>query len=426
MFNNNNLSFDQTPPLTATVRFFLTGPIFLLLASIASLYFGVNLFDRWDRLTISTLHFFNLGFLLMTIMGALTQMIPVLAGTPIPNSFWIARITHLLMTLGALFFPIGLLLDNHFFTRIGLVLILAVVILFFSIVLWYLKSSIPNFTVNCFKLSTVSVFIMLAFAGRLAFSWANLLDFSQYQVELVELHIAWVIFGVIFTLIFGVSNKVIPMFYVTSEYPKYFTNSVLKIIFFILFSWTFLFLIHLYFDISSILSFIKYLKCVFGILIWIYGFETLRCFNSRKRKILDTTILYWKTGSLFFMLGGISYILTQVFFSDTILEIITSILLGIGLISLLTGMTFKIIPFLTWLHLTKKNVKFPPTMRELLPDRILRFQFYLFLLTMTFIILSFFKNEFTSIFLIGFVLLAIFYFSLILLPLVKYAKLTKK
>jgi hypothetical protein len=42
-------------------------------------------------------------------------------------------------------------------------------------------------------------------------------------------------------------------------------------------------------------------------------------------------------------------------------------------------MLYKIIPFLTWLHLTKKNIASVPTMRELLPDRYARKQLYLHL-----------------------------------------------
>ena len=75
---------------------------------------------------------------------------------------------------------------------------------------------------------------MIVFAGRLALSWAGWLDFSSDRMGLIELHIAWAMFGFLFILILGVSHKVVPMFYVTNDYPLWFSKYIAKVVFFLL------------------------------------------------------------------------------------------------------------------------------------------------------------------------------------------------
>lgn len=376
----NQLSLDQSPPFRASLRFFMTAPLFILVGCILFLLFKIDPFERWDIETIGILHFFNLGFLVMVVMGALTQMLPVLAGTPIPNVLWFSRITHVLITLGSILFPLGIMTMNQLMIQWGGGLALLSIIIFFTTILWSLRKALPSFTVSCFKLSASSVLIMIVFAGRLALSWAGWLDFSSDRMGLIELHIAWAMFGFLFILILGVSHKVVPMFYVTNDYPLWFSKYIAKVVFFLLLGWSMVFLTETQFLIPII-------KSLLAVTVMIYASQTFRRFVNRKRKVTDTTVLFWKTSMVFFALGSAFYSIIQ-YWPSPKMEVAASLFFGIALLSLISGMLYKIIPFLTWFHLTARNINKVPTMRELLPNRYTLRQYYMHLVAILFLFLS--------------------------------------
>lgn len=377
----NQLSLDQSPPFRASLRFFITAPFFVLVACFLFLFFGIDPFERWDTETIGILHFFNLGFLVMVVMGALTQMLPVLAGSPIPNVLWFSRICHSLITAGAIFFPLGLMSMNRLMILWGSGFAILSITFFFTTILWSLRNALPSFAVSCMKLSALSALIMIVFALRLALSWAGLLDFSVDRMGLIELHIAWAMFGFLFILILGVSHKVVPMFYVTSDYPLWFTKFIAKSVFFLLLCLSLAFL-------TEINFYIPIIKSLLALTVMIYAIETFRRFENRKRKVTDSTVLFWKTSMLFFALGSVFYSIIQYLPNSSRLEVLATLNFGIALLSLMTGMLYKIIPFLTWFHLTASNIKKVPTMRELLPNRYALKQYYMHLVAILFLFLS--------------------------------------
>jgi hypothetical protein len=355
----------------------------------------------------------------MVVMGAVTQMLPVLAGTPIPNVLWFSRITHILITLGSIFFPLGIMTMSQSMIQWGGGLALLSIIIFFTTILLSLRKALPSFTVSCFKLSACSVLIMIVFAGRLALSWAGLLDFSAERMELIELHIAWAMFGFLFILILGVSHKVVPMFYVTNEYPMWFTKYIAKAVFFLLLCWSLFF-------ITGTHLLIPMIKGLLSFLVIIYAFETFRRFVNRKRKVRDTTVLFWKTSMFFLALGSVFYFVIQYWTTNPEMEVAASLLFGMALFSLMTGMLYKIIPFLTWFHLTARNIKNVPTMRELLPNRYTLIQYYMHLVAVLFLFLSYLVPMFRPIFGVSLGLSILLILFNLLLPLRVFRSLTLK
>jgi hypothetical protein len=361
---SKGLSLDQSPPFSASLRFFLTAPLFLIIAAVLFFLKDIDMLDRWLPATIGIIHFYNLGFLVMVMMGVLTQMLPVLAGVTIPNVLWVSRIVHLLLTLGAVLFPLGMLQMNYTLIQVGAVLAWSAICIFYSIVLNALfQDGLPSFTLTSFKLSSLSALVTLLFAGRLAWGWAAFGEFSIYRTALVELHIAWAIFGIVFTLIMGVSYKVVPMFFVTTDHPRWLTHYGSKIIFSLLVLWSAFF----HYENS-----IVFFKAGISLVVLAYSIETIRRLNKRKRPLTDTSILYWYLSMVLFSISAIFYNLPA-------LQLYAALGFALAILSLITGMLYKIIPFLAWLHLTKKNIPSVPTMRELLPDRYARKQLYLHL-----------------------------------------------
>lgn len=373
---SNGLSLEQSPPLKASMPFFLTAPIFLLIASILYLFNDLDLLDRWLPSTVGIVHFFNLGFLTMVIMGALTQMLPVLAGVTIPNVLGVSRLVYFLITLGSLLFPLGMIYMNLTMIQIGALSAWSAIFIFFSVALYALQKGIPSFTLTIFKLSSLSALITLIWAGRLAWAWAGVGEFSVYRIPMIELHIAWAVFGMVFILVMGVSYKVVPMFYVTPDHPRWLTHYAAKTIFSLLLLWTLIFQTYLFEKFVWLQSLIPILKIGISIVVITFSIETIRRLNNRKRPIVDTSIIYWKLSMTLFALGALLYALSQFITESDKISIFASASFGIALLSLISGMLYKIIPFLVWFHLNAQG-KNPPVMRELLPDRLTRKQLYL-------------------------------------------------
>ena len=98
--------------------------------------------------------------------------------------------------------------------------------------------------------------------------------------------------------------------------------------------------------------------------------------EKRKRKLVDTTINYWRFSSLMLITGSVLFIVYTFFPNDTFLWI-TGVIFGYGfIISLINGMLYKIVPFLTWFHVSSKGFFDIPTMREMIPDKNAKIQLY--------------------------------------------------
>ena len=126
----NGLSVEQAPPISAPMRFYLTAPLFAFVAGLLIFFSDSSLLmSRYSNETITITHSLTIGFLGFIMLGSLTQMLPVLAGTVIPKAGTISKISHLFLTLGLFFMLYGL----HYGNAISLYI--AMVLLFFGFML---------------------------------------------------------------------------------------------------------------------------------------------------------------------------------------------------------------------------------------------------------------------------------------------------
>ena len=79
------LSLDQAPAEDIPLRFFISAPIFGILAGLMVLLKGNLLFSNtWMPETVALTHLLTLGWMGSVMFGALNQMIPVLVGGIVP------------------------------------------------------------------------------------------------------------------------------------------------------------------------------------------------------------------------------------------------------------------------------------------------------------------------------------------------------
>ena len=80
------LSFENAPPFAAPLRFFLTAPLFSLAAGLLLMAAGPDLLaSRWTPGLLAATHLITVGFMLQVMLGALIQILPVVAGVNLGN-----------------------------------------------------------------------------------------------------------------------------------------------------------------------------------------------------------------------------------------------------------------------------------------------------------------------------------------------------
>ena len=95
------LSYEQSPPLAAPFRFFLTAPCCGVLAGLLLIVYGEDaLVMRWTPAALALTHAVTAGFMLQAMLGALIQILPVVVGVNLAAPGALARRVHALSILG--------------------------------------------------------------------------------------------------------------------------------------------------------------------------------------------------------------------------------------------------------------------------------------------------------------------------------------
>ncbi len=395
--NLHKLSLDTIPPILTPFRFFLSAPLFGVLAALLLLYSGDDFWlTRWSNTNLALTHLLTIGFMLMVMMGALYQFIPVMNGQLIPGSKKLAAVIHVLMILGVLTMVSGFLSAYSELFQTAVAALGSATGLFALSLLPLLISRLGNqLIVYLLRVLFLVLLITLGLGFFLLLGHA-LPELNLSYRLYTDLHALWGLLGWVVLIIMAVSSQVIPMFYVISEFsPRYLKILPLVIMLTLL-------VMSFYTVISSKQSgtasgqpFIYYtLAFLLSAELLVFVFYTLLKIAQRKRKIADVTINFYRL-ALFSLLAAILLWWEAVFFPLAHLTYLLAILLIYGLaISIINGMLHKIVSFLIFLHLQKQSLKRPeamtlvPNMKQVISTRNSQIQFMLHLLSGTLLLIS--------------------------------------
>ncbi|MEA3228326.1 MAG: hypothetical protein U9P38_04550 [Campylobacterota bacterium] len=415
--NFTGLSTDQAPPIDVPLRFFLTAPLFGVLAGILLLFSDITSFmSRYSIEAIVTTHIITVGFFSFVMFGALTQMLPVLAGAKIYKVVLITRIAHLLMSFGLIMMILGLLQNSSLFSLLSF---LSLGSGFFIMIISVLSAirGVKNITATILGMRT-SMFFAFIIVVLGIFLLSSYITGSHSELHLIvaNIHSVMAIFGFIGILIIGVSFQVLPMFYVAPHFKNFCTNYILHLVSAGLVIWL---LLNLFLEEYAFLGkvWIALFFLAFATTIW-------KKLNERKRPISDVTIWYWRASSIFLALGVFLWVFDEFISYEYI--VMVAILIGGGFIfSIMTGMLYKIIPFLVWFHLNAMGYMTIPTITEMIDKRLAKIQFSFFIVALIGFIISFHIPYFFEFSAISFIISMIVLQYNILAPILIYLK-TKK
>lgn len=361
------LSLEQAPPITVPFRFFLTAPLFLLLAAAAWLLADNSaLGTRWSPAILGITHLITLGFMAMVMCGAMLQLLPVLAGSPVPNPRLMAWAIHLPLLAGTLLLAGGLYFTVTAMLALGATL-LAVALLTFLLAAFYslLRAPARNASTSAMLLALVALALTLTLGLLLVTGMGGWLDVPL--LEMTTLHVAWGLLGWTMVLLIGVSYQVVPMFQLTPPYPRWATRWLGGGLFGSLLLWS----------LSQLATWPRALELATGLLIalglTVFGVLTLHLQRQRKRRVSDITLQFWQAGMVCLLAAISLWLLGQMnegVADSAAYPLALGMLLILGLaLSVIIGMLYKIVPFLIWFHLQSNAPgKRVPHMKEIIRD----------------------------------------------------------
>lgn len=362
------LSYDQSPPLGAPLRFFLTAPFFGILAGLLIFWSGPEAFAaRWTPAALALTHLITAGFMLQVMLGALMQILPVLVGANMPNPMRVATVVHAAITLGALFLVAAFLSFSPWLFKLAALFSGLGVACFVGAAAQALHGiALTNPTTQGLKLSLLGLSVTVVIGMMLAVSLGWSLNLPL--MLLVDIHLGWgfIAWGVV--LVAAVGYVVVPMFQLTPAYPDWFTRRFSFSALAVLVLWT----------IAEFCQWVHasaLLAALLVALVALFAVVTLSIQRRSKRPRFDATQHLWQF-AMFSALAACVVWLAALTFPGlagwTGWPLLCGVLLLFGgFMSVIVGMLYKIVPFLVWLHLQNlgQGRVMAPNMKKIIAER---------------------------------------------------------
>jgi len=382
------VSFGRLPRIDYPYRFFVTATLFVIALAIFILFSGeIPWSNRWQPAMLFITHGFTLGFITTIMMGALLQIIPVVGGGALPNINVVATISYIFHLLGT-----SLLMKNFVWPD-DYSQVLSVVFLFLGLGIYIVtvfgllfKKVTQGATLAGIRNALLFLSLTVVIGCLLQFSNAGG-DLLPANKSYTNLHALLGGLGWMGLLILAVSFQIVPMFHVAPIFPKYLTRYLPKVLFLLLIA--LLLIVAIFNEVSNDL--VHYLGKSLLLLNCLYMVVLLKTLNKRKRKIRDTTVMYWQLAAFSMILLTCLTFIAQFTIIDKATEPVVNNLINLLLqkqdlllaaifiyffvISVLQGMILKILPFLSYTHLQQlcltnfKAMEYIPHMHEFLNKR---------------------------------------------------------
>ena len=362
------LSYDQSPPIAAPFRFFLTAPVFGILAGLVLLWGGPDiLISRWTPGVLAVIHLITVGFMLQVMLGALIQILPVVAGANLAQPILLAAAVHLALNLGALLLAVAFLtFDAVWFKAAATVLGLGTAL--FVGAAWFALRGIPatSASIKGLKHAVIGLCVTVGLGVALAVSLGWELDLPL--VQLADIHLVWGFVGWGAVLLAAVAYVVVPMFQITPAYPAWFERRFSIAAMAVVGAWS----------VAEFFS-MNFMSLLFGLavvaVVASFAVVTLGLQRRSKRARFDANQQCWRVAMASALAASAVWLLAMLvpaLGEWTGWPLLCGVLLLFGgFTTVIVGMLYKIVPFLIWLHLQNAGARrvTAPNMKKIIAER---------------------------------------------------------
>lgn len=378
-----SLSLDQAPPIQVPFRFFHTAPLFLFVAAVLIGSAGPGaLASRHSPAVLAATHLVTLGFMAMVMCGSLLQVMPVIVGAPVPRAATLGRWVHGLLSAGTILLASGFHASEPAALVTGACLASTALLAFLSGVAVGLSRARPRSAAILAIASAVAgLFVTVGLGLALALARAGVLP--SPSLVWADLHPGWALLAWTTVLIMTVAAQVVPMFMLTPQYPRGLVTAAAPLLIALLVARS-----------GASFQSLHWRRLVIPVLdgslvLLLAGFAltTFWLLASRRRKVSDPTLLFWRAAMASLLVAGVLWC-AQPFVSDAAAERLrltatAAIVLGFAVTQIL-GMLYRIVPFLAWFHLHAALAgRAPvPTMKAFISDGAVRAHAFAWLATL--------------------------------------------
>lgn len=382
-----NLSFEQAPPVSVPYRFFLAAPWFGVLAGFLLAWVGGDaLGSRWTPEVLALVHLIAVGFMLQAMSGAMFQFIPVAVGGNVWRPLLVANVVQPLLLVAALLLVAGFLFSAPLLLSAAVPLFLLGVGMFAVVVLMALwRTPATGMTLWTMRLALAGLVVTVLLGTLLAEALAR--GLALPLIPLTNVHLAWGLGAWALMLVAAVSYFVVPMFQLTHPYPLWFARGFGPLLMLLVLLWSVLWLL----DQASLA---KGAGVLLALACAAFGGMTLWLQYTRRRKIDDATSLNFRVAMIALLAFALSAALMAIqprIADDPRAAVWLGMLAFPGVfVSTISGMMYKITPFINWLHLQRLGapISAVPNMKKMIPGDAMTGQFRLHLLAVLMLLAS--------------------------------------
>ncbi|MBI5898794.1 MAG: hypothetical protein HZB40_06185 [Rhodocyclales bacterium] len=377
-----NLSFEQAPPISVPYRFLLAAPWFGVLAGFLLAWVGGDVLEsRWTPEVLALVHLIAVGFMLQAMSGAMFQFIPVAVGGNVWRPLLVANVVQPTLLVAAVLLVAGLLFSAPALLSAAVPLFLCGVGVFAVVVMLALwRTPATGMTLWTMRLALAGLVLTVLLGALLAETLAR--GLALPLIPLTNVHLAWGLGAWALMLVGAVSYFVVPMFQLTHPYPSWFARGFGPLLLLAVLIWSGFWLL----DDKSLA---QAAGLPLAVVCAAFGGTTLWLQYTRRRKIDDATSLNFRVAMialLAFALSAASMAVWPQLADDPRAVVWLGMLVFPGVfVSTISGMTYKITPFLNWLHLQRLGapISAVPNMKKMIPGDAMTGQFRLHLLALT-------------------------------------------
>ncbi len=343
----SGLQVEQAPPFSVPLRFFLTAPAFALLAAILLAWRGPEvLASRWTPAALAVVHLLVLGFMTMVMVGAMMQVLPVLAGAPLAKPRLVAGLTHVALASGTLALAGGFLWSQPALLGAAVTLLGAGFAVFLGAVFHGLARAMGKSAAAgemWLAAIALALAVLLGLALAAARGWGAAVPVTAWR----DLHPAWALLGWTGLLVAAVARQVVPMFQITPPYPRLLARFFAVVVFALLTLWSAAKMLP-----GSADGAVLVLGVVLAAAYALFALVTLELQRRRRRRAADVTLRFWRLGMASLAAASLAWAARLLGVAPEGFDAALGALVIVGgAMSLINGMLYKIAPFLAWFHL---------------------------------------------------------------------------
>jgi hypothetical protein len=342
--------------------------------------------SRWTPQALAFTHLITVGFMLQVMLGALQQLLPVMAGANIRRPRLVATVVHANITLGTISLVLAFLTSLPWLFG-GAVVTLSIGVTGFVGAAMHALRGAPVVSPVTRGLRMALLGLLLTAGIGLGIALARGWPFELALQQWTNVHLAWGFVGWGGVLLGVVGFVVIPMFQQTRHFPQWFTQR---------FAGTALAIVTLW-SLAEMTGYARTAALLAnGVVLAALSFAvmTLKLLLGSKRPSLDAVQILWRFAMLSAVAACGLWLLAQA--SDTVAQwrgwpLLFGAMVLVGcFLSAILGMLYKIVPFLVWLHLQNRaQGRFmAPNVKKVLAEKHIRWHMWAHFLACSLLLLA--------------------------------------